>query len=373
MKNKICWVTASYFLDVDLPVIPLLRNYYDIDWYVVTSEANNDDDINYIQTSQPGMKFEIIRDNSFFFSPSHFKSCKALIDMICRENYDLYYFDISDLLFLFPLIYRNLPIEKIIIATHNVSVPKGARYAPLARRSMKYILKHFNNFQTFSLNQQDFLLSLRPDANVLYAPLMLKDYGTFSNSPTPDFKERVNFLFFGNIVKYKRLDVLLKAVDILYNRNYRNFKVYICGYSTQKKWEQEYLPLIRHPELFHLDIRRIPSDKVGKYFNLAHYFVMPYQDIAQSGAMTVALNYNLPVIASDLPTFHEFITPDYDSYMFEAAKPEALADKMEKAINNSREEYYVIKENLRTTVEDKLSPKSIISKYRDYIDKLLKK
>lgn len=46
---------------------------------------------------------------------------------------------------------------------------------------------------------------------------------------------------------------------------------------------------------------------------------MPYQDIAQSGAMTVALFYNIPILASELDTFKEFMTGENDGYFFQWA------------------------------------------------------
>lgn len=34
--KKICWITATYFLDVDLPVVPPLMRWFDIDWTIIT-------------------------------------------------------------------------------------------------------------------------------------------------------------------------------------------------------------------------------------------------------------------------------------------------------------------------------------------------
>ncbi|MDE6273345.1 MAG: glycosyltransferase [Muribaculaceae bacterium] len=369
-RKRIFWLTAGYFLDVDLPVVPALMSDFDIDWVLLTTERNFEDDARYVK-SQTQRPIKMICDQGRFFSPSHYKVMKNLILDLVKKDYDLYYFDISDLLFIFPLIKKNLPIEKVVIATHNVVVPKGARYALLARLSMKYILRHFRNFQTFSLGQLEALKVVNPNANVLYAPLMLKDYGGKDLLPAKIREdEPIKFLFFGNIVRYKRLDVLLKAVEILASRGIRNFKVYICGYCPEKEWTGIYRPLISDDSLFHLDIRRIPTDKVGEYFRECQYFLMPYQDIAQSGAMTVALNYSMPIIASNLPTFHEFLTGDGDAYFFKAADAEALADCMQQAIGNSEEQYLEMRSAVAAIVEKKLSKDVILGKYKEYLDAL---
>ncbi len=94
---------------------------------------------------------------------------------------------------------------------------------------------------------------------------------------------------------------------------------------------------------------------------------MPYQDIAQSGAMTVALNYNMPVIASDLPTFHEFLTPDHDAYFFTPGNATALADTMQRCLDNTPEEYARLKANLNATVNSRLAPDAIINNYKEFL------
>ena len=235
---------------------------------------------------------------------------------------------------------------------------------------MRYVLSHFKNFQVFSSNQRDVILRRRPDADILYAPLMLKDYGDPAQPVTRDGKE-VRFLFFGNIVRYKRLDILIEAVDILRKKGIEDFKIYICGYCQKSVWDKEYAPKIADSSLYHLDIRRIPNDEVARYFAECDYFVMPYQDIAQSGAMTVALNYNMPIIASDLPTFHEFITGAGDSMFFRTGDAPDLAMKMEEAIRLSEEDYKLMKSKLKRIVDEKLSERAIISKYESYISRLL--
>ncbi len=161
--------------------------------------------------------------------------------------------------------------------------------------------------------------------------------------------------------------MLLEAVKILIARGRRDFRIYICGYCDKSVWQKEYLPAITDTSLFELDIRRIPNDKVAEYFNTCHYFLMPYQDIAQSGAMTVALNYNMPVIASDLPTFHEFLTPDHDAYFFTPGNATALADTMQRCLDNTPEEYARLKANLNATVNSRLAPDAIINNYKEFL------
>ena len=165
MNKRIAWVTATYFLDVDLPVVPRLKQYFDIDWIIVTNSKSVASDTKLIQ-SQTSCDFRTVILDDRFYSPKCYKFYKSLILDLKRENYDWFYFDISDFFFLYPLIRRYLPASKVTIATHNVSIPRGARLAPIAKISMKYILNNFNNFHVFSKNQLSVINSLAPSSNV---------------------------------------------------------------------------------------------------------------------------------------------------------------------------------------------------------------
>ena len=361
VRKKICWVTASYFLDVDLPVVPNLSDEFEIDLYIITNERNEKSDLQYIK-SQTNCRFTTLTNNYKFFSPKLYKFYKKILLELKTKGYDWYYFDISDYLFLFPLVDKMLPKQIITIATHNVSVPKGARYPLLARLSMRYIVGHFQNFQVFSKNQKNVLLSKNTYSDVFNCPLMLKDYG---NRGEYKHSDTIRFLFFGNIIRYKRLDLLLDAVKILENRGVENFSVTIAGYCKKTDWDRCYASMIKSNKIV-CDIRRIPNELVPEYFNNCDYFVMPYQDIAQSGAMTVAFNYNVPIIASDLDTFTEFLHDGIDGYFFEQENSLSLADVMEKAISNTSYDYNKLRMNQQTMIDKSLSSDVIINKYKNY-------
>lgn len=260
-----------------------------------------------------------------------------------------------------------LPKDKCVIAAHNVKTPKGARYYWIAKPYMDYIVKVYRNFQVFSINQLELLKSLNGKANILYAPLCLKDYGL----PTVKKEDHpINFLFFGNIVEYKRVDLLIQAIRILEDRGVTNFKVQISGYCRKDKWERKYAPLMKGLENVSVDIRRIPNEEIPNLFERSHYFVMPYQDIAQSGAMTVALYYNIPIIASELETFKEFMNGVNDGYFFQMGSAVKLAETMLKAIEEYNTRYTNMRICQAKLVKEKLSTDAILNQYRQYIDKL---
>ena len=119
------------------------------------------------------------------------------------------------------------------------------------------------------------------------------------------------------------------------------------------------------------DIRRVPNEEVGGLFENNDFFIMPYQDIAQSGAMTVALNYSMPIIASDMPAFREYIDDGVNSFILPSCDSRSLADVMKKTIRMGENEYSEIVKKLKITVEEKLSRDSIIKRYKCFLNSMV--
>ena len=366
--KSLLWLTADYFIDVDLPIINQLNQVYKIKWIIIISQNEKIDYEDFVHKSLTNKSISL----EFIYLKHRYRSLKILLTYykiikrakLYRPNiYYLSFLGMPYALFLYKLL---LPINKCIIPCHNVTTPKGAKNEKIAAVYTHLWLSTFKNIQVFSYNQYQILTEKYSNKNVLYAPLALKDYGE------PQIKiDKLNalpirFLFFGNIVEYKRLDILINAANLLAKRGL-NFKVRIAG--ACKNWEK-YRTLIKYPEVFELQIKRIPNEEVADLFSDSHYFVMPYQDIAQSGAITVAFRYNLPVICSDIKQFQEFIENNKTGFTFRNEDVTDLADKMTWLINSHRTIYQTICNNEKSFVEKNFSLNAIAQKYIEYINSL---
>lgn len=369
-KKKISWITPDSFLDTDLPVVKALSDVYEITWIITIAHGKSQDDENFVRMQLKECKVDL----SFYYfqsrirSPKHFFEVLNLIKRLKRTNAELYYLSESFLPFGVILYKHLLPLKKCIVPCHNVTTPKGARKAWFASYYTHKWLNTFTNIQTFSKCQCEELKARYKGKNVLMTYFILKDYG----QPTKEIRKEnlsyVRFLIFGNIIRYKRIDLLIAAAEELYNKGIRNFKVRIAG--NCKNWAEEYAPLIKHPEIFELEIKRIPNEEVANLFVDSHYFVMPYQDIAQSGSMSVAFRYNLPTIVTDIPQFKEFVKDGETGYVFKTQDSHALAEKMAWIIENHESIYPSLCSNQRQFVTDNMSLEAITKKYITYFDKL---
>lgn len=368
--KRISWITPTCYVDVDLYIIKELCFQYNIHWIVILQPKDGINTQQYIETTlgvNNNIKITYVWQKNRLRSLKNIKFIWDFIQLAKSTTPDIIY--ISEYAQPFGiLLYKFLlPINKTIAACHNVTTPKGAQQEKFAKFYTNLWLKTFVNIQTFSKSQCKVLQQRYKGKNILMSYLALKDYGVPTITKKND-ENIIRFLVFGNIVKYKRIDLLLKAANILYEKGIKGFKIRIAG--NCKEWDQQYAPIIKYPELFDLQIKRIPNEDVANLFVDSDYFVMPYQDIAQSGAITVAFRYNIPVICSDIEQFKEFIVNGETGFTFESQNASDLADKMEWIIKNHSSIYNTIKNNQQKFVDNNFSIKTIINKYISYINNL---
>ena len=361
--KKITWITADCFIDVDLPVIPIISKSFEITWYIVLSKTLT---INYdiiIQKSlkKSQLKLNIIKLKNRIRNPFLILEYLDLIKKLKNEKADIYYINMPGMPYFLPLIRCFLGSKKVIIVAHNVSTPRGAVNSVLARFYMNFTLFSFKKFHVFSFDQMKIINKKYNNKIILLAPLAIKDYGESKKSKNV----LITFLNFGIIRDYKRVDVLINAANLAYEKTQIKFIVKIAGKCSD--WHK-YQNLIKYPFLFDLRIESIPNEDIAELFAVSHYFVLPYQDIAQSGALSVALNYNLPVLASNLPAFKEYILDGKTGFLFEVASVKSLSDLIVNILYNHDKIYDKLRLQQKIDVDNTLHVDSIVNKYIEFFN-----
>lgn len=362
MVEYIHWLTPASFIDVDILIVPQLAKEFKICWMILGRRKPCVYD-KLEAMSSDRLQVSFYRIKSKWFLPTSFIEYKRLFKSMSESSSNLIYIDMAPQLFAYYAANAVLPKERTVFATHNVNTPRGARLEKMARYYMGKLLHNFQNFQVFSRNQLACLESKVQGKNVLYAPLALKEYGP--KGSRTQHQGVVNFLSFGHIRHYKRIDLLIDAAQSLYEETGKKFKVTIAGNCPS--WG-EYARKIRFPELFDLQIGYVSDDYVAELFSNADYLVLPYQDLAQSGAITVAFNYGVPVITSDIPQFREFVEEGTNGFMFKSENVESLKNVMCHALVLEKENYDALLQSTEKYVRDNYSLRSITEKYIEYFN-----
>jgi len=365
--NTIAWVTPSYFLDTDLYIMRYLPDFFKIRWYLTKFEGQKFDNERIIEEISRKNNIEVIK---YIFSGNiyglkHFLQLKDFQKTV-RKNADLVY-QPSGFIYTLPLMMWFGNRDKWVVPIHNVNTPKGARLYWLSKVYNDLTISYYKHFATFSNSQYTLLHERKKDkCDILSASFMLKDYGVATKERS---NQLISFMTFGNIIEYKRIDVLIDAAQQAYEKTNIKFRVIIAGGC--KKWER-YESLIKYPDLFDLRISRVEDSEIPNLFEECDYFVAPYQDIAQSGSVIVAINYNKPIIASKIEAFEDFIEDKVNGFLIHPASVIDLREIIVFILNNHHNIYSSLQNNQRDMIKLRFKDEIIVKKYVDYFNKLLK-
>lgn len=231
-----------------------------------------------------------------------------------------------------------IPRKNTIIASHNYIEHTDSRNSMFAWMKKKYYIR-FKYFMFFSKGQQEMFNKDFPQKKSFVTEMPPKDFG-----PLPQINHKDNkltFLSFGIIRDYKRPDLLIKAANEVANENCRFVFAGIC-----KEWEK-YASLIENEKIFDLHIGFIDDSDVASYFADADFLVLPYMDATQSGPAMIAINYGIPLIASDQPAFERLIENDSNGFICKTGSLDSLIEVIRKALSLTKAELETMKNNQR--------------------------
>ena len=173
----------------------------------------------------------------------------------------------------------------------------------------KYFVKPVDAFVTMSKKVLDDLKNFVSDKPSQFIPHPL--YDNFGDKISKEearqklgigLDEKV-ILFFGFIRKYKGLDILLDAMQILKNSKFKiqNLKLLIAGefYDDRKIYDDLINKLgIRNDLILHTDF--IADSKLKYFLCAADCVVQPYRNATQSGVTPLAYHFEIPMIVTNV-------------------------------------------------------------------------
>lgn len=108
-------------------------------------------------------------------------------------------------------------------------------------------------------------------------------------------REKINFLFFGRISKYKGLDVLARAYELVYKKLGDQVTLTIIGSGDFSPYQEAYDKL-ENITIINRWIKDEETDDALSGENLI--CICPYIDATQSGIVLLAMDYHIPLIAT---------------------------------------------------------------------------
>lgn len=207
---------------------------------------------------------------------------------------------------------------KVIFLCHNLfdHDAHGAK-----RRIAESLLKQADGYIVHAKESEALLRELRPDAATMRR--LHPIYGHFP-AATAELKKRgrLELLFFGLIRPYKGLDLLVEALGKLQDKDvYLTVAGEVWGDEAELRQQ---LAGYNAPNV-DLQLRYASPQEAAQYFTRADAVVLPYRSATGSGVLSLAYNYQKPVLATKVGGLPDGIVENKTGWLVDVSA-EALAD-----------------------------------------------
>ena len=137
-------------------------------------------------------------------------------------------------------------------------------------------------------------------------------------------------LFFGRILKYKGVDLLLDAIPAVLEK-YPNQKFVIAGKSFG--YELDYDLIKRYEDNIQLISQHLDIIELSMLIKKSSFIVCPYRDATQSGVLMTANALGKMVLGSNVGAFPEYII-DFENGLLAEPDSSSIANKIIEALND---------------------------------------
>jgi D-inositol-3-phosphate glycosyltransferase len=314
----------------------------------------NDDMKNALDLKHANIEYFNLRGDQTAGAPLHSKMARIvryyqnLVSYTLRTDSRLFHilwlnkFEVVDRT-LVNLLYK-LMRKKICFTAHNINARKrDGRDTWINRATLRAMYSIVDRIFVHTAPSKEELVG---DYGVAPAKITVIPFGLNTYVPdTPFSKSEARallglrdtekiLLFFGQIAPYKGLDILVEAMRRLGSRA-PDCRLVIAGRAKlgfESHWQAVKARAesdgIR-PRIVMMD-RFIPDADVPVLFRAADALVLPYREIYQSGPLSLAHRFGVPVIATRVGSFDHDVSPDVTGMLCQPDNPEDLAAAIQR-------------------------------------------
>lgn len=224
-------------------------------------------------------------------------------------------------------------------------------------RSTKYVV-----YSDYSKRQ----LLDRLDENMIWT-LSLGCTNSMSQNRELDLNYYGRFLFFGRLIEYKGIDILLNAMDKVI-KELPYIKLVLAGRGDLTHYK---VLLDRFKDNIELHNEWIQNIDIDRYFRNVDFVVAPYVDASQSGVVTLSYVFGKPVVVSNSGGLPEQVLDKETGIIINKGDVEALAEAIISMYKNYHRLIEMKKSayEMSNTVTWGNTAKSLYEKIQDYLDR----
>ena len=209
---------------------------------------------------------------------------------------------------------------RTVLTVHD---PLGHPGAPELNRWENWAFRHwFRRAERFVVHGEPLIEELAPFAHD--APMVVIPHGVWPRSTPLAPPQSRTVLLFGRLEQYKGVEVLVDAMDHVWERR-PEVKLVVAGAGAAAR-------LVPDRPRVSLIPRYISETEVDALLAQASLVALPYTQASQSGVGTLAISAGVPVVVSDLGALPQLAFDT--SFVCEAGNPRALADAIVRHLDD---------------------------------------
>ncbi len=223
---------------------------------------------------------------------------------------------------------RHLTGIRVVVLLHNLSSHESFFFESFMQRVLGVSADGFLTLsqavgREVSLAMADtpqltlFHPAYEPDDALFSAVEARKELHLDAHSPV--------LLFFGYVRHYKGLDIMLRAMPAILQREPALRLVVAGHFYKDVSFYRRLLDQLGIGESVDLYSGYVPPGRSSLYFAAADAVVLPYRSATQSGVIPLAYGYGLPVIVTPEGALPEMVRPGETGWVARDSSPEGFA------------------------------------------------
>lgn len=228
--------------------------------------------------------------------------------------------------------------KKTVLTAHNINAAqRDDNDSQLNRLLLKFCYHRVDQLIVHTQKMKEQLVGEYevPQNNITVIPHGIMSMVPISDLSRLDARKQLGIqmdkkviLFFGHIKPYKGLDSIIDALPEI-KENIKEIFVLVAGGINERShyWSQINDKInsygVKNEILY--NISYIPDEDIEMYFKSADLLVLPYKNIFQSGVLFLGLHFGIPMVATDVGSFNEYIIEEKTGFLCEPENPKDLA------------------------------------------------
>jgi len=318
---KVVYLTSESYIDHSYTVAQELLKHAELKIFLQAKEAT-------IEIDRWCKKFNAeFVERKRFRNPFSFISEILFLLKIRKMKPDVVWFNTMTV---YQVLLADILLKRFLVVMHDVDLhpESGDRHGMFSvRMTMKFALR---KICAASRTQGDIFRQQHGFYPPVFQLPIINYYKETGDAALKKSSGKVRFFFFGSVEKYKGIETLLAAAELLDEMGLE-YELNIYG---KIKYDEEII-IDRIRNLVNVSIHNefIDYRKIHSVYNSNHVLILPYRQVTQCGPLLIGYSEGVPAICSDLAGFREYVSDGVDSVLF-GNTAGSLAAKMEEIIKD---------------------------------------